>query len=66
MLFSEYEKGNISDTVLVQLIEQAACYLNLKTITNYAKSERISYNGAKKRNAPCIIIDHVKFIINNE
>ena len=40
-IFSNYEAGAITDEQLVQIIEQATSYLNLQTITNYAKSERI-------------------------
>lgn len=64
-IFSNYEAGAITDEQLVQIIEQATSYLNLQTITNYAKSERISYNGAKKRTVTLICIDGIKFIINN-
>lgn len=66
LLFSEYEKGNISDSVLVQIIEQASCYLNLKTLTNTAKTQGKSYNGIKKHSTPAIVIDGVKFYSNNQ
>lgn len=66
LIFSEYEKGNISDTSLVQIIEQASCYLNLKTLTNTAKTQGKSYNGIKKHSTPAILIDGVRFYSNNE
>lgn len=48
---------------LVQIIELASCKLDLKTISNYAKDNNISYNGAKKcRNN--ISINGVKFIVD--
>lgn len=65
-IFSSYEVGAISDVQLVQIIEQASHYLNLQTLTNYAASERISYNGAKKRNLRKVKIDNVEFVINND
>ena len=65
-LFKNYEAGAISDDELVQIIEQAAGYLNLKTITNYAKANKISYNGAIKRKLNKITIDNQVFIIDNE
>ena len=38
--------GKWSNTGLVQLIELAGMYLNIKTIPDYAKDQRITYNGA--------------------
>ena len=65
-LFKNYEAGAITDEQLVQIIELSAKYLNLKTLTNYAKSEGVSYNGAKKRKLSKVKIDNVEFIIDNE
>ena len=64
--FKNYEAGAITDEQLVQFIELGAAYLNMQTLTNYAASENISYNGAKKRNLRKVKIDNVEFIINNE
>ena len=65
-LFENYQAGAISDGQLVQIFEQISCYLNLKTITNYAKSNKITYNGALKRKLRKIEIDKITFIIDNE
>lgn len=65
-LFQNYEAGAISDEQLVQIIELAKGYLNLKTTTNTAEFQKKSYNGIKKHSNPAIIIDGVKFYINNE
>ena len=65
-LFKNYENGFVSDADLVQIIELSSIYLNLRTITNYAKANGITYNGALKRNTQKIIIDKVTFIIDNE
>jgi len=60
-----YEAGRLDDDSLVQLIELAAKYLNLQTIAEYARLNKLSYNGAKNyRNN--IKISGVKFIVNNE
>jgi len=59
------QSGKWSNTGLVQLIELAGMYLNIKTIPDYAKDQRITYNGAKKRISP-ITIFNVKFIIDNQ
>lgn len=64
--FANYEAGAITNEQLVQIIEQASVYLNLQTLTNYAKSSGLSYNGAKKRQKSIVLIDGVQFVINNE
>lgn len=56
----------LSNQNMVQVIEHLADVLNLQTITNYAKSEKISYNGAKKRKIESININGIKFLINND
>lgn len=59
------ENNLVGDDDLVQIIEQAGAFLNLQTISDYAKENKISYNGAKKfRNVKKIF--GVKFIIDNE
>lgn len=65
-LFENYQAGAISDEQLVQIFEQISCYLNLKTITNYAKANKITYNGALKRKLRKIEIDKITFIIDND
>ena len=59
------QAGKWSNSGLVQLIELAGIYLNIKTIPDYAKDQRITYNGAKKRQKPTEIFG-VKFIIDNQ
>ncbi len=58
-------EGKLSNDFLVQNIEQSGDFLNLKTISDYAKDNQISYNGAKNfRNK--VILFNTKFIIDNE
>lgn len=64
-IFHNYEAGAISDAELVQIIELAAQYLNLKTQTNTAKFSGKTYNGIKKTRLPDIEINNIKFFINN-
>jgi hypothetical protein len=59
-----YQEGDISDYDLVQIIELCGCYLNPLTISDYARKEGISYNGAKKH--PTVNIFGIKFIFNNK
>lgn len=65
-LFENYQNGDVTNDQLVQIIEQSALYLNLRTITNYAKENKISYNGALKRKLNKVIIDNQTFIIDND
>ena len=65
-LFENYEVGIISDEDLIQIIEQAAEYLNLKTRTNTAKYRNKSYNGIKKFTIHDIKIDGQRFYKNND
>lgn len=57
--------GELSNDDMVQIIELMGGYLNLCTISDYAKSNHISYNGAKKFRAVKKIFG-VKFIIDNQ
>lgn len=56
--------GNWSNDGLVQLIEVASSYLNLKTIPDYAKDNNLSYNGVKKTRT-IRKINGVKFVVDN-
>ena len=62
---SKYEGGELDNDSLVQLIELAGSYLNIKTIPDYCKEKGISYNGAKHHRNPITILG-VKFIIDND
>lgn len=48
------------------IIECLSQMLSLKTYTNFAKSEKITYPAAKKRKTNKVIINNVTFIIDNE
>ena len=65
-IFERYEAGCVTDEELVQIIELAVTYLNLKTTTNTAKFRQKSYNGIKNNNSPAITIDGLKFYKNND
>ncbi len=58
-------ENQLSNDNLVQIIELCGSYLNLQTISDYSKNNKISYNGVKKcryiRN-----IFNVKFVIDND
>ena len=59
-------EGSLSECDQLKLLNILCKYLNLQTITDYAKSEKISYNGAKKRKTESVEISGIKFIVNNE
>lgn len=58
-------KGDLSNNDLVQLIEVAGSFLNLKTISDYAKDNDLTYNGVKNHRE-IIEIFNVKFVVDNE
>lgn len=62
----KFQIGELENENLVQIIELANNYLNLTTISNYAKEKGKSYNGIKNHTKVDIEINGVKFIINND
>ena len=59
------DNNMLSNTDLIDIIESAGSYLNLRTIPDYAEANKISYNGAKKHRHIRKIFN-VKFVIDNE
>ena len=58
-------KGDLSNADLVQIIELCGRFLNIKSISEYAKENNMSYNGVKKfRNT--VVIFGSKFVIDND
>ena len=55
---------NVSNDFLVQLIEVGKNYLNLQTIPDYCKFNKISYNGAKNHRQ-IIKLFNKNFVIDN-
>ena len=56
--------GELQNFNMIQIIEHIGSYLNLQTIPNYCKNQKISYNGAKKFRKVHKIFG-VKFLIDN-
>lgn len=56
--------GELTNDDLVQIIEHLGSYLNIQTITDYARENKLSYNGAKKFR-PVTKIFNVRFVIDN-
>jgi hypothetical protein len=57
--------GELSNDDLIQIIELCGRYLNLQTISDYARENNISYNGVKKCRSGREIFN-VKFVIDND
>jgi hypothetical protein len=58
--------GEVENIELAKIMRDISVILGLKTLTNYAKSENISYPAAAKRKTERLKIDKVEFIIDNE
>ena len=58
-------ENKLSNDNLVQIIELCGSYLNLQTISDYSKDNKISYNGVKKFRDIREIFN-VKFVIDND
>lgn len=60
-----FQSDELTNDDMVQLIECAGMFLNLKTIADYARDNKMSYNGVK--NNRCIVtIFNVQFVVDND
>ena len=57
--------GNFTNNDLVQFIASVGKYLGLQTLPDYAKENKMSYNGVKKFREIKEILG-VKFVIDND
>jgi len=64
LIIEKVESGQISNDELVQICELAGDYLNLKSISDYAKANNLSYNGVKKTRKIVVLFGQ-KFVIDN-
>lgn len=60
-----FESGKLNNTDLVHIIELCSGYLNLQTISSYAKRHKMSYNGVKKCRKQ-VAINSINFVIDNK
>jgi ribonuclease HIII len=58
------QNDQLNDDDLVQIIELVNNYLNLKTISEYAKEYNLSYNGVKNNRNILTLLGH-KFVADN-
>lgn len=61
----KFESAEIDNNELVQIIELCGGYLNLQSISDYSRANKISYNGAKKFREQVKLFNQ-KFVIDNE
>ena len=64
-LFACIHKGELNNDDLVQIFEHVAIILNIKTLSQYAKDENISYQGAIKRNLKVYKFNGLKLVTDN-
>ena len=61
------QTNELSNDDLVELIKLCGAYLNLRTIPDYAKDEKISYPGVlKRKNIEIVKIFNTKYVIDND
>lgn len=61
----KFKSGELDNHSLVELFKHTGAYLNLQTISTYAKEHNMSYQGVKK----CRRVEKlygVKFVIDND
>jgi hypothetical protein len=61
----KFETDELNNNDLVQIIELCGLYLNLQTISDYAKQHNLSYNGVKNHRT-IINIFKTKYVLDNE
>ena len=65
LISNNFETGKLNNSDLLQICELCGAYLNLKTISEYAKQNKMSYNGVKNhRNI--IKLFGCKFVVDND
>jgi hypothetical protein len=57
--------GELNNDDLVQIIEHGFKILNLQTLSDYARNNNKSYNGAKLQKNQ-ITLGNIKYIIDND
>lgn len=63
-IYNKFVNDELNNESLVQIIELLGSLLNLQTIPNYAKENKLSYNGVK-HHRNIITIFGVKYVLDN-
>ena len=61
----KFETDQLSNENLVQIIEHCGMYLNLQSISDYAKENAMSYNGVKNHRKIIELFNN-KYVIEND
>ena len=61
----KFESGELDNNSLVELFKHTGNYLNLQTISDYAREHKMSYEGVRKFRR-IEEIHGVKFVIDNK
>ena len=64
-IYNKFLNEELDNDSLVQIIELCGMMLNLKTISQYAKDNDLSYNGVKN-NRNVVTLFGSKFVIDND
>lgn len=64
-IYDKHISGDLKNKDLVQIIELCGGFLNLKSISDYAKENKMSYNGVKNHRKTVYLFNK-KFVIDNE
>lgn len=65
-LFECIHNGELENSDLVKIFEHVAIILNICSLSDYARKEGISYQGALKRNLKTYQFGSLKLVTNNE
>lgn len=64
-IYNKFVNDELNNDSLVQIIELSGMLLNLKSISNYAKDNDLSYNGAKNHRNIVELFGN-KFVLDNK
>jgi hypothetical protein len=64
-LFECIHNSEIENDDLIKILEHLGKILNVKTLSQYARDNGLTYNGAKKRCKYVVMINNLDFYIDN-
>jgi hypothetical protein len=64
-IYNKFVNDELNNDSLVQIIELSGMLLNLKSISNYAKDNNLSYNGVKNHRNIVELFGN-KFVLDNK
>ena len=64
-IYNKFSNNELDNNSLVQIIELCGMLLNLKSISEYAKENNMSYNGVKN-NRNIISLFNNKLVLDNQ